>query len=175
MENPKDQEQIEKIEALNPEGLAYGVAMQLNHKYDFGGYSVGRSERSFLLDMYFRLNRRENDQVPSLNPFSNYDLFLKIAKSKLLKDYLGNRTDLDIKNPKDLSCIILRIWLNHYRDRVAKLEDDDINFTEKDFSFVSELGVAELIYGLYIQSNDVNEGVLDEFAKQFIDESIVDI
>ena len=50
-----NQEIQESIEKLTNQNLSYALAMYLNHKYDFGGYSVGRSARSFLLDLFFRM------------------------------------------------------------------------------------------------------------------------
>lgn len=159
---------IQSIEKLKNSDISYAIALALNHKYDFGGYSVGRSERSFLLDMYFRLNRESHEHLADLNPFQDGALFVEEAKKRVVDTFVGKKVELDEHNLEDLSCIILRLWIKHYREKMELLSDGGYVGSDVDYSFNSEIERAELLYGLYIQEKDVEENALDDAASAFL-------
>lgn len=168
------QEIREAIEKLSNIEISYGIALSLNHKYDHGGYSVSRSERSFLLDMYFRLNREKQSKVADINPFEHGDLFIEEAKSRVRENHTGSRINIDLNNPQDLSCMILRLWILHYREKMEGLGDGGYQGSDVDYSFQSEIQRAELVYTLYIQEQDVAEDTLDTACTSFINEHETD-
>jgi len=173
-ENNNRREIREAIESLSPSKLSYGIALMMNHRYDFGGYSVGRSERSYLLDMYLSLNRDYNSEVMQLDPFNNGELFLKIAQLKIKPENEGGRIELNIHDVKDLSCLILRMWIKHYREKVGQIVKGSFS-TDTDFSFESEIKRAELVYGLYIQENSIDEDLLDRESENFVNNDFKDL
>ena len=161
-------EEREAIERLKNSDISYAIALALNHKYDFGGYSVGRSERSYLLDMYFRLNKDSHNNLDNLNPFEDGDLFVEEARKRMGTEYVGDKQELDENNPEDLSCIILRLWIKHYREKMAELGDGGFAGTNVDYSFQSESERAELLYKLYIEEKNVNEDALEKASMEFV-------
>lgn len=168
LEGDPKAEKRESLEGLKNSDISYAIALALNHKYDFGGYSVSRSERSFLLDMYFRLNRESHKNLEGLNPFEDGNLFVEEAKKRVIAEYTGSKDKLDEDNPEDLSCIILRLWIKHYREKMAELGDGGFTGTNVDYSFPSESERAELLYKLYIQEKQINEEALDQASLNFI-------
>lgn len=158
----------EAIEKLKNSDICYAIALALNHKYNSGGHSVGRSERSFLFDKYMRLNEQSHEHLAGLNPFGDGDLFIQEAQKRVRSDYKGKKVEFDVKNLEDLSCILLRLWIKHNREKMSELGGGGFKGTEVDYSFNSEIERAELIYGLYIQEHGADEDALDEATKAFI-------
>lgn len=164
----QDNVKIESIEKLKNSDISYAIALALNHKYGFGGYSVGRSERSFLLDMYFRLNRESHEHLADLDPFQDGALFVTEAKKRVVDTFVGKKVEFDENDSEDLSCIILRLWIKHYREKMELLSDGGYVGGDVDYSFNSEIERAELLYRLYIQEQDAEENALDDAASAFL-------
>ena len=157
------------IENLTNFELSYGLAMQLNHKYDFGGYSVGRSERSFLLDLFFRLNWNDTAVVRKINPFDNAEMFLSEAKRRSLSRLVQGRMFF-IDDREIFSGVILQLWIDHYREKISVIKSSGFD-TSIDYSFQGEIEKAELIYGLYVGELGIYRKDLIEEGENHIDRS----
>ncbi len=116
------------IENLTNFELAHALGMYLNDKYSTGGYSLGRSNRSYLLDLFFRLNQNEGIKaVQRIDPFENQELFL-LEISKRLEQIEKNdgqmlfdlAEELDIGDKKIFSAVILRLWIQHYQEEIER-------------------------------------------------------
>ncbi len=164
----------EIIEKLTNIELAYGLAMLLNHKYDFGGYSVGRSERSFLLGLFFRLNQGKTSKlVQDINPFDNGELFLaEIAKReeqiKSGEQKVNSKSKLDLNDKRIFSAIVLRFWIKHYEEEVVKNNQIE-SVIDKDFSFEGEIKRARTLYNLYLSDLNIDERILDSEGEVYIE------
>lgn len=136
---------VESVKKLTNFELAYGIALALNNKYSSGGYSLGRSERSFLLDFFLRLNYEKMSSVSSLDPFVNQKIFLAEGERRLCKQ----KSNRENKNPEFqdskeyFSVVVLYLWIIHYKVKMMELlvldgHKGEMSLNEIDFSFQSE-------------------------------------
>lgn len=163
------------IENLTNFELAYGLALALNSKYSSGGYSLGRSERSFLLDFFLRLNHEKLSSVSSLDPFVNQKIFLAEGECRLRKQ----KSSRENKNPEfrdskeHFSVVVLYLWIVHYKVKMMELRvldghKGEMSLNEIDFSFQSEIRLAEVIYSLCLFEIHVPEESISAEALKYL-------
>ncbi|MBC7981598.1 hypothetical protein H7X65_00810 [Candidatus Parcubacteria bacterium] len=149
----------DQVRKLTNFELAYGIALALNNKYSSGGYSLGRSERSFLLDFFLRLNHERLSSVSGLDPFVNQKTFLAEGERRLILQISGNENGVsEFQDTKEhFSVVVLYLWITHYGIKMMELRvlegykdlpGERLSLNEIDFSFQSEIKSAEAIYSL---------------------------
>ncbi len=145
---------VESVGKLTNFEIAYGLALALNSRYSSGGYSVGRSERSYLLDFFLRLNHEKMFSVSSLDPFVNQKIFLAEGERRLggrISDNENKNSEF-LDNKEHFSVIVLYLWIIHYRIKMVELKvfdshkdkvGDRVSLNDIDFSFSREIESAE--------------------------------
>jgi hypothetical protein len=106
-----------------------------------------------------------------------FDVFVhvEIAK-KRAQDLYDHRSldlvqiDLDIRNRKVLSCVILHMLMRHYKEQIVKndelLEVVNRDLNDVDFSFKRHFPMFKLIHDVYMSGVGLSEDQLDKLVQE---------
>jgi hypothetical protein len=136
------------LDKMNGFQLAYKLSLFLNSLYSCGGYSLGRSVRSYLLDLFMNLNRRCDVQIL---PVFNFVEPVKTRASALVKAGPSDRSFVGrvcIRNRKILSAVLLHKLKEEYLRGMSEADAGDI--TDVDHSFSSLYPLFSLLYDAYL-------------------------
>ncbi|MEN9604719.1 MAG: hypothetical protein RJB39_404 [Candidatus Parcubacteria bacterium] len=165
----------EKLESMSNIQLAYKLAHHLAYSYDVGGHSVGRSQRSELLDMFMHLNRTED--VPGVDQFTLSEYIQQeAAKRDIGVSPSLLHAECDTQNPKVMSAIVLHVLMRHYKEQVGVNDSlaaqSGVSSNDINFSFKRELPMITLIYNLYISQLEFSEAELSGLAEGYTVEAL---
>jgi len=167
--------QVQKnLHKMNGFELAYKLALLLNALYSSGGYSLGRSTRSALLDLFMTLNKGLDVQTL---PVFNYAEPVRrrvadlIHSASLHKTFEGR---ICIRNRKILSAVVLhKLQQEYVRGMVeaSKLVSEG-KITDADHSFQSLFPLYSLLYDIYLRELGLSVEKVIQFAKRYDQERI---
>lgn len=170
-ENPLATPEKERgVESLTNRELAYLLALQLNHIYDYGGYSIGRSPRSVLLDLFIALNRdTKTDGGDPLKPPYGEQIQIEAEKrcAKNEPSLFTEHGEADIQNPLLVSLLILYKLRNVYKEGVAQIDQAETT-TDADLSFEgSPLKLFTTLYTIFLSYLGYTEDELSVLDKKY--------
>lgn len=159
----------EILSSLSVFQLSYMLSKILNHWYDFGGFSVGRSYRSVLLDLFMSVNRKLN--VIRFDVFKHVEIAKKRAQELIdLRDVVSFQGEIHIRNRKVLSCVLLHMLMQHYVEEIAKNDklqaDRTLSFNDIDFSFKSHFPMFKILHDLYMLGVGLSKEQLNQFVQE---------
>lgn len=139
------------LDKMNGFELAYKLSLLLNSLYSCGGYSLDRSVRSFLLNLFMGLNGRCD---VGILPVFNFVESVKIRASALVKAGPSNRVfagRVCIRNRKILSAVLLHKLKEEYLRGMSEADAmvGARNITDADHSFRSLFPLFSLVYDVY--------------------------
>jgi hypothetical protein len=158
----------ELLESLSVFQLSYMLSKILNHWYDFGGFSAGRSHRSVLLDLFMSVNCKLN--VIKFDVFEHAETATKRAQ-ELIDSHIEHpfQGKINIRNRKVLSCVLLHLLMQHYVEEMVKNEnlqtEKNPNWNAIDFSFKRHFPMFKLLHDVYMLGVGLSEDQLSQFVQ----------
>lgn len=172
------EEEHSMLKQMNGRQLAYKLALLLADRYDSGGISAERSQRSVLLDLFTSVNRYMD--VPQFDGFYFADKLKDRAEEHMQQQRLPIpfKGDIIICNKRVICAVLLYLLKSHYLleiERYKNLEEREGIGNHIDYSFESQIKDVQLLCAVYMSEVRLTNMEIEELVRQYSVEELYEL